>query len=593
VNVLGISLGHDSSVALVENGRVLGIMEAERLFRQKRYKLHAVTLEPGQKPSGFQQVDIEDLRRFLTMAAAEWGTSFDAIAVQNQGRRDELANLETVLAEQGIRTRTVRHVDHHLSHAALAYYTSPFADALILSYDGMGNDGFTVLFRGQGPALEYLERDPHQFGRSYNNLGYIAGVHPDIAGSTSGKTMGLAAYGEHRPDWAPFATDYVRRYEKLPPRAVTGLVDHGKSHRINSLALDRIPELQPFVHEAAPDEGAGMRATLAALVKGRPTELRLPGPEHALAQALANTVQQAWSDEVLALLTKVRSTSRNIAVVGGCALNGVTNYQIEQSGLFERTHFLPNPTDCGLSAGAALHAYYALSGSAFTGYGDYLTPYLGSEVFDRGELAVLRQRFPHRRLEVPADRLAGILASLVHQNLIVGVIRGRYEVGPRALGNRSIFCNPTNPSMREVLNARVKHREWYRPFAPVIAAEDAARYFTNAADIPYMSVICFTRPEHRDLLPSITHVDGSARLQTVRRDQHPFLHEALKAFERLSGVPIFLNTSFNPGGEPILNYCRVGLEMLESTDLDLVLIDDELFCRPGREALLSDNNIRP
>jgi predicted NodU family carbamoyl transferase len=587
VNVLGISLGHDSSVSLVENGRILGILEAERYFRQKRYKLHCLTLEAGKHLSGFQTVDVDDLRRFLAMATGAWGTRFDAIAVQNQGRSDELANLLGVAAEAGIEWRTARHVDHHLAHASLAYYTSPFSEALVLSYDGMGNDGFTVLFKASGSSIEYLVRDPHQFGRSYNNLGYILGVRPDIAGSTAGKVMGLAGYAEPRPDWRPFAAEYVAGYQKLPPRNVDGLNSYGKGHRINSIGLDRIDDLQPFVEEVG-DDAPGMRARLASLAGRRRTrELRLPGPEHPLAQSLAHTVQEAWTDEVLGLLDRFRDTSRNIAVVGGCALNGVTNYQIEQRRLFERTHFLPNPTDCGLSAGAALHAYYQLTGARFDGHADYLTPYLGAEPFDRADLPALQRRFPHRRIGGPEGRQAEALAALIHRNLMVGVIRGRYEVGPRALGNRSILCNPLNPSMRQILNDRVKRREWYRPFAPVVPAEDAPRFFTNAADIPYMSVICFTRPERRALLPSITHVDGSARVQTIRREHHPFLHATLKAFERLSGVPILLNTSFNPGGEPILNYCAVGLEMLNTTDLDLVLIDDVLFARDDKERLLA------
>jgi carbamoyltransferase len=140
--------------------------------------------------------------------------------------------------------------------------------------------------------------------------------------------------------------------------------------------------------------------------------------------------------------------------------------------------------------------------------------------------------------------------------------------------------------MRELLNDKVKHREWYRPFAPVATAEDAARYFTNVDEIPYMSVICYTRDEWRDRLPAVTHVDGSTRLQTIRRDQNAFVHDALREFERLAGVPIMLNTSFNPGGEPILNFLHVGLQMLDETDLDLVLYEQTLFARPGREELL-------
>ena len=131
--------------------------------------------------------------------------------------------------------------------------------------------------------------------------------------------------------------------------------------------------------------------------------------------------------------------------------------------------------------------------------------------------------------------------------------------------------------MRDILNEKVKHREWYRPFAPVCTAEDSKKYFTNDCDIPYMSVICYTRDEFKGLLPSITHVDGSCRLQTVTNDQHPFLYSTLREIEKINGHPIVLNTSFNPGGEPILNYYQVALEMLDTTGLDYVLIENTLF----------------
>jgi carbamoyltransferase len=393
--------------------------------------------------------------------------------------------------------------------------------------------------------------------------------------------MGLAAYGELREDWLPLASEYVTRYAKLAPRQIEGLDNYGKAHRINSIALDRISDLQPFVQPAAAEAPAGWRARLGAWARATPdAELLLPGADHHLAQALAHTVQHAWTEQVLELLSRFRNISRNVCIVGGCALNGITNYAVEQSGLFERAHFVPNPTDCGLSAGAALHAFYSLSGASFDGAPEPFSAYLGSEPFDADQLPGFKAQFPHRVIEGGDEAVAATLASLIHADQIVGVVRGRYEVGPRALGNRSILCNPLNADMRQVLNDKVKHREWYRPFAPVVAAEDAPTYFTNTADIPYMSVICFTRPEYRAMLPSITHVDGSARVQTVRQAQHPFLHATLKAFERAAGVPVLLNTSFNPGGEPILNYYGVALDMLTNTGLDLVLFDNVLFAKP-------------
>lgn len=559
-------------------------MEAERYFRQKRYKLHCLTLEPGRHQSGFQYVDVEDFALFLELVSKTWGHTFDVVAVQNQGRKDEYNNTLALLKHNGFVFSEAFHVDHHLSHAALAYYSSPYADSVVLSYDGMGNDGQTVLFHGTNGVLNYIEQSPLRFGQSYNNLGYILGIQPDVAGSTAGKTMGLSAYGRVRPEWVASARKYVREYVKRPPFDVTSLGNYGKGHQINPVGLEDLPELRSFLKPIKQDFNKGISQTIKNILGQQKYELRLPGPDNELSQDLAQTVQHAWTTEVITLLANHRDISRNLCVVGGCALNGITNYRIEEEGLFQQCHFVPNPTDCGLSAGAALYAYFQSDVQKFTGAKQFFSPYLGTEAFDLTDLPTLKQSYPHH--ELPPDDTPHVVARLIYANKLIGIIKGKYEIGPRALGNRSILCNPLHSGMRTLLNEKVKHREWYRPFAPVITAENVSQYFTTEVDIPYMSVICHTRPEYREQLPSITHVDGSARVQTIRQDHNPWLHRTLKEFEQLSGMPILLNTSFNPGGEPILNFCRVGLEMLTSSELDLVLIDNTLFCKPGQESLL-------
>jgi predicted NodU family carbamoyl transferase len=230
----------------------------------KRYKLHCLTLAPGKHISGYQYVSLEDMELFLGLVASEWGTKFDALAVQNAGRAEEFNNFQGILKKQGFQFGAAYHVDHHLSHAALSYYTSPFDDALILSYDGEGNDGQTIFFKGKGNNLTYLQNNPLRFGQSYNNLGYIIGIRPEICGTSAGKTMGLTAYGEVVNEWMPFAREYVKKYVKAPPKPVDGLRSYGKAHRINDVALRDIPDLMKFLVPAEDKEG-GVKGIVQSL----------------------------------------------------------------------------------------------------------------------------------------------------------------------------------------------------------------------------------------------------------------------------------------------------------------------------------------
>ncbi len=580
MKILGISLGHDSNFALVEDGKLVGVMEAERYFRQKRYKLSAQHLEVGRFPSTYQYTDIEDLKLFLNLVKKDWGSEFDAVAVQNQGRKDEFENLKVVLKEIGISYKDIHHIDHHLSHAALSYFTSPFSQALVLSYDGIGNDGKTVFFGVKDNKLEYLANIPIAFGQSYNNLGYILGISPEIEGTTSGKTMGLASYGKIRKEWLPYAREYVLKYKKFPVAALEGLQGRGLGHRINDIGLRDIPELKKYLSPRKYPFEKSLKTWLGII---KQNELQLLGPEYKDSQDLAATVQEAWTTEVLKLLRENKGEFKNLCVVGGCALNGTTNYAIEESGIFEKIHFVPNPSDCGLASGAALYVYYR--NHEFSGNQEYFSPYLGPKLFDStAQLSHLEAQLPSKVVE--SSQMPQVLAKLIAKDLIIGYISGGYEIGPRALGHRSILCNPLNPKMRDILNDKVKHREWYRPFAPMVCEDSSQKYFTNKSSIPYMSVICHTKDEYQNKLPSITHVDGTARIQTINKNQNQFMYQALKEFEKITGYPIFLNTSFNPAGEPILNYAQVALEMLDKTDLDLVIIENTVFSNHAKKHLL-------
>lgn len=552
MKVLGISLGHDTNFCLLEDGKITEVIEAERFFRQKRYKLHCISNSDEPHASGFQYTKLSELKLFLKNIIEKWGAEYDYIAVQNQKREEEFENLKSLMSEFSY--KEIFNLNHHLCHAAGSFFTSPFKESLILSYDGSGNDGNTVIFRAQNSKIEYLKSYPLKFGNSYNNLGYICNINPDISGTSSGKTMGLTSYGKVVNEWIPFFEKHILSYEKKQPQQGSDINPYGRCHTINWDYISEIEEIKPFINQ----DGT---STLSITSQ--------------MAQNICKTMQAAWTNCVLRLLNQYSDISKNLCITGGCALNGIANYQIEEQGIFENQHFVPNPTDCGLSVGAALFVYHQKSNTQFSGEKEYFSPYLGEEIYDKDKLTELKNIY--KNISFEAESIPGKLASLICEDKIIGVIRGRYEIGPRALGNRSILCNSQNKEMRDILNHKVKNREWYRPFAPVCTSEDASKYFTNNKDIPYMSVICYTKDEYKKELPSITHVDGSCRLQTVTKSQHNFLYKVLKEIEKQNSYPIVLNTSFNPAGEPIVNYYEAALKMLEETDLDYVLIEDTFF----------------
>ena len=575
MKILGISLGHDSNFTLLQDGIVKEVFEAERYFRSKRYKLEALK-KNEKKISGFQEVNNLDLIEILNYIKNNWGSQYNGIALQNQKRIEEELILKEILSSLDFSFDIFENFNHHLCHASSSYFTSPYQESLILSYDGQGNDGYTIFFKAKGNRIEYLKKYNLRMGGNYNNLGFMIGLKPDVSGSTAGKLMGLTSYGTHQKNWRKYIQKYIEKYKKISPYIPKNFINsYGKLHIINSIGINKIKELKNFKYKKSfLDFKKNIKGFVNYLFN---SQIKIGSEKNTLSHNLAKTFQDLWSEKVIKLINSHKNESKCISVVGGCALNGITNYQLERSNLFEKVHYIPNPTDCGLSVGASYLMYYKLTNNKKKDF-DYFSPYLGSKPFDIVKMEFFKKEYPNKIYEDESE-LKKIIAKLINQNFLLGVIRGNYELGPRALGNRSILCNPMNKNMREILNNKVKKREWYRPFAPVCTAEDAKKYFTNLNDIPYMSVICYTKEKYKNLLPSITHVDGSCRLQTINKYQNNFLWSLLKEFEKLSKFPILLNTSFNPGGEPILNYCEVGLQMLKDTDLDFVLIENTLFSK--------------
>lgn len=549
MRVLGLGGSHhDYCASLVDDGRVVSGIEEERLTRVKI----AFGLGPR-------------LQRCL---AARY-------VLDEAGVTD--ADVDLVVANDflnpvySLRYRDrVQWIGHHLSHAASTFYTSPFERAAVLVMDGRGSayevdgelrgetithyvgdsDGLRVVRATQGRVTltDRRSEDPYEdsLGWMYEAVSKSIGFVNAHAMGEPGKTMGLAPYGTSRylDALAPYyqAGDGEFRQSTAQQMALRALVSQ---------------ELARAGTDQARDE---VRADFAFAVQSHTESVVLE-----LARWLHN-----------------RTGERNLCLAGGVALNSVANYKLLEQTPFERIHIVPAAGDQGTGLGAALHGYYGIAGKPWQPSAEPFSPYLG-RAYD--EAAALRALDPHGDRVVvsrPADVYADVAAEIAG-GAVVGWFQGRSEIGPRALGNRSILADPRDPGMKDRVNAKVKHREAFRPFAPVVLEHRQTEYFTSAAPAYYMLLVPQVREDRRTEIPAVTHVDGSARLQTATPALNPELCELLTAFDRLTGVPVLLNTSFNDNNEPIVETPQDAVRCFLGTQLDVLVLGRLVVRKTGED----------
>jgi len=494
-------------------------VELERIYRKRHYDW---------------KTDGRDLDELVGLVRDD-GETFEAGVVV--GDPDTLA--EEFFLKLGI--RRFRNVDHHVAHAAAAFYQSPFDHSLLISYDGGGNDGTFRTFIGRrGTGVTPLAVDfPLNLGIPYRALANpIADIHKPDDGkerTNAGKLMGLAAYGTVRPEWIGPMASY---YQACSTIAMTGTM--------YLRVLDRLRDLGKEI---------GVCLSRDALSGADAYDLARTGQ---------HVFEMLFLERVLPLVKKY---ALPICISGGCALNVLMNQRLSEiTGL--PMFVPPNPNDCGLALGAILFVTNPRDPVEAT--------YSGVPPLDGHQL-------PARVAELGAvEARAADVARLLSQGAVVAVMRGNSEHGPRALGNRSILCDPSIKGMKDRLNLRVKFREAFRPYAPVVRAEDAGLYFENTGqnEMPYMSFNPTVRVQWRDAFASAVHVDGTARVQTVTREQNRWLTEVLTEFHKLKGYGALLNTSFNVKGKPMVATISDALTVFLSTDIDYLVIDDWLFSKP-------------
>jgi carbamoyltransferase len=599
-NILGVSAYyHDAAAALLRDGGIVCAAQEERFTRKKNdsdFPENAVAFclrRAGLDPSQLDAVVFYDkpvlkftrlLETYLAVAPGGWRT-FPTVLSNWLGEKLDLrkairARLPALRADCQI-----LFTEHHQSHAASAFYPSPFGEAAILTIDGVGEWATTTIGSGRGNKIKLLQelRFPHSLGLLYSAFTYYCGFRIN---SGEYKLMGLAPYGEPK-----FAEAIRRNLIEIKPDG---------SFRLN---LDYFNFLS----------GTTMTNERFHHLFGGPPR----GPDDKIERRhmdVARSIQLVTEEILLLLARHAREAtgSANLCMAGGVALNCVANGRILKERIFDHVWIQPAAGDAGGALGAALAAWHlhpdAPSRKALP-TDSMQSSLLGPEFSNEEIEAVLRAHGAvFQRLERSA--LLDLTVELLKTEKVVGWFQGRMEYGPRALGNRSILGDPRSPKMQSVMNLKVKFRESFRPFAPVTRRERVTDYFELDADSPYMLFTAPIRPElrkplpsgvigidllkaDRSALPAITHVDYSARIQTVTREANPLLYDLLLRFEQATGCGVLVNTSFNVRGEPIVCTPDDAYRCFMNTEMDFLIMGGFVIERAAQAKQALQRRVAP
>jgi carbamoyltransferase len=557
MNILGLNyIFHDSSACIVANGDLVVAIEEERLTGEKhtqQFPEHAIArcLEvAGLRPMDIDHIAISfNPRRHVTnkalyavslATAAGPFVSYEFFRIR--ARQKSFWNWYYSTWSDSARLPRTHFIDHHLSHVAGSYFVSPFNAATLLSIDGWGEWSTTWVGHASGLSVRSISEShfPNSLGCFYSAATEFCGFKPNY---DEGKTMGLAPTGD--PD----------RFF----REVGALISVRSNGQIK---LDQ----SIFEFHKIPGRfcGPGFYAKFGA-PRAKGGEIK---PHHRDVAAAFQKVLEERTLQLCRILDK-QTRSRNLVLAGGVALNSMANGRIQRETAFKDIYVMPGAGDGGTSIGAAYHLFNGIMENPQRFH--HAHAYLGTQYTnDEIEKTLREAKVSYRR----SPDVCAETARLLHQGLIVAWFQGKMEFGPRALGGRSILADPTLPHMKDKINAEVKHRESFRPFAPSVTVDDTARYFDFRGESPFMLMVCDVLAGQRQQLPAITHVDGTARLQTVSIQCNSHYYRLIKEFEKLSGVPIVLNTSFNVMDQPIVESPLNALRCFFSTGLDALVIGD-------------------
>lgn len=599
--ILGISaFYHDSAAAIIKDGKIIAAAQEERFTRKKHdasFPVNAIRFclkQAGCTINDLEAIAFYDkpLLKFERLLETYYGfapkgvTSFITsmpvwIKEKIFLKRVMHEELETVEPYNKSKVKFI-FPEHHLSHGASAFYSSPYNDAAILTIDGVGEWATASICKGNGNSIEILKelRFPHSVGLLYSAFTYFLGFKVN---SGEYKLMGLAPYGN--PD-SPKVAEYIKT--------------------IKEVLVDIKPDGSIWLNQDYFNYATGLRmvhddkwAQLFGFKKRNEEDELLQ--EHC---NLGYAIQQVTEEIVMKMAAEAAKLtgSQNLCMAGGVALNCVANGKLIRQGIFKNVFIQPASGDAGGALGGAQAAYYLYFNQprvVTTAQDEMQGAYLGPEFSDIDIDLALRKYNAVSAHYLNFTDLANNVAQLINQGNVVGWFQGRMEFGPRALGNRSILGDARNPEMQKKLNLKIKYREGFRPFAPSVRAEDKEEYFDLDAPSPYMLIVApikqsrrSTMPEgynsmpllqrlyvHRSDLPAITHIDFSARVQTIHQETNPRYWQLLSAFKQQTGYGVMVNTSFNVRGEPPVCTPEDAYKCFMRTEMDYLVIGNYLLTK--------------
>jgi carbamoyltransferase len=587
--ILGLNMFHaDASAAIVQDGEVVFAIAEERLNRRKHFggfpalAVKACLDAVGAKISDIDHVAVGQdsdahLAKKVQYAVANPTRilNFIRLRQRKESMRDVRSLLAAALDVDSAQLRfQEHHLEHHLAHIASAYYCSPWEKAAGFSYDGSGDFVSTMMARCEGNNIEVLERVflPHSLGSVYTMVCEFIGYNKY---GDEGKVMGLAPYGKDQ-----------QKYRELFGKIV--------APKNSAFQLD-LSYFKPLGSNSGmqvlPDGTVRLARHFSDRMEAAAGEPRQPHAEITQRDMdLAFAVQNRFEEIFFHLLNQLHrqlvhkcAPCDDLVMAGGCALNSVANGKLFDHTPFRHTYIQPAAGDEGLAIGAALHTYHSVLHQPRRH--ELKNSYLGPEFSDsRIESSLKKANLDYRKLE--RTPLLEVVAEQIAAGNVIGWFQGRMEWGPRALGNRSILAHPGLPNMKDVLNARIKHREWFRPFAPSILADCQHEYFEHDHPSPFMLHVYKIRPEKRKLLCAVNHVDDTGRLQTVTHEENPLYYDLISAFHRKTGIPVILNTSFNEN-EPIVCTPEEAIDCFQRTRMDVLAIGPFLVMKAKSESPVS------